>query len=752
MAVVYLTDSSSPVEDRLLERWIVQHTKEPYEAVCIPSSRRQRRHCGDRHRLEELLAEDHTFVPLRVAWLAPEHDGRRSVRFADLFRPGDPRDPGTIIQLLILRLYPDRCRIIEAESASAADLREAWERSVPDSELVDFVQRRAFLALERAERSLRGNRYKVPRFVRKEILNTKAFADGVRRIADEEHIPYEVALRRAARYLKEIAATHDPRFIDLVANGIEKLYRRGYREIIYSRSRLHELLDLGQQHPLVFLPSHKSNLDHLVLQFILWENDAPPNHTAGGINMNFFPVGPIVRRTGVFFIRRSFKDNELYKFVLQSYLDYLIENRFSLEWYLEGGRSRSGKLLPPRYGMLTYVADAYRREKADEVFMLPISITYDQIFDVESYAAEQRGLKKQQESFGWFLSSVRQFRRRFGNIHIRFGEPVALSEHIAQHQPLGRLEVKKLAFEIATRINRATPITPVALVTAALLSAEDRAFSIAELAEEIGEMCRYVTARHLPVTEPVGSKNHDELRVILDTLRDNGIVTAYDEGPETVYLIRTEERLQAAYYRNSIIHFFQNSAIAELALVGTAEVGGGLDVFWKEVAGLRDLLKFEFFFPDRERFIDEVGDELALTDTGWERAVEDGTDRIRALLRAKYPLTAHWVLRPFLDAYQIVADALTAHSPYVEVDKKRFLDECLALGRQYRLQQRISTEESISQVLFSSALALAENRGLLDIDDPDCGDARRRFATEIRAVRHRIDVIEALNATRRVGF
>ena len=108
---------------------------------------------------------------------------------------------------------------------------------------------------------------------------------------------------------------------------------------------------LGSGNPLVFLPSHRSNLDRLSLQYMLWENDFPPNHTAGGINLNFFPVGPLIRRTGVFFIRRSFKDNELYKHVLKSYLGYLVEKRFPLEWYMEGGRSRSGKLLPPRLGL-----------------------------------------------------------------------------------------------------------------------------------------------------------------------------------------------------------------------------------------------------------------------------------------------------------------------------------------------------------------------------------------------------------------
>ena len=158
---------------------------------------------------------------------------------------------------------------------------------------------------------------------------------------------------------------HSPYVIDLTAQLIHLLYTRAYGEALhYDRGDLEDIYTIAQRYPVVFLPSHKSNLDHLVLQYALHENGHPPNHTAGGINMNFFPVGPLVRRSGVFFIRRTFKDNPVYKFVLQHYIDYLIEKRFTLEWYIEGGRSRSGKLLPPRFGLLANVVDAYRRGKA----------------------------------------------------------------------------------------------------------------------------------------------------------------------------------------------------------------------------------------------------------------------------------------------------------------------------------------------------------------------------------------------------
>ena len=153
-------------------------------------------------------------------------------------------------------------------------------------------------------------------------------------------------LREAARYLREIAATHSPYVIDLAAHLIRLLYTQGYGEALhYDRAAARATSTRSaQRHPVVFLPSHKSNLDHLVLQYALHENGHPPNHTAGGINMNFFPVGPLVRRSGVFFIRRTLQgQRRSTSSCCGSYIDYLIEKRFPLEWYIEGGRSRSGQ-------------------------------------------------------------------------------------------------------------------------------------------------------------------------------------------------------------------------------------------------------------------------------------------------------------------------------------------------------------------------------------------------------------------------
>jgi len=479
--VIFLLDAASGLEERLLQAWIERQRPEAAPvagAFRIPASRRRRRPGLD-PRLEAALAtgDDPLLAPLRIAWLPAERDGRRTARVVDLLKLGDPRDPDRLRERWVLHRHPDRVRIVAGEPAPASELRERWRRACTADAgstvgLAEFVARQAALALERAERRLRGARYKVPRFVHEDILSRPAFQGGLAQLAREQGRNEARVARQAARYLREIAATHSPFVIDLTVQLWQRLYTRGYgEELHYDRGQLEGVGALAQQHPVVLLPSHKSNLDHPVLQYMLYENGFPPNHTAGGINMNFFPIGPLVRRSGVFFIRRTFKDNPVYKLVLQHYIDFLVEKRFPLEWYIEGGRSRSGKLLPPRFGLLAYVVDAYRRGRSEDVFLLPVSIAYDQISDVGDYAAEQRGAAKERESLGWFLRILRRLRRRYGQIRIRFGEPLSLAKALGPPDPEARpdadensLALQKLAFEVCVRINNATPVTAVSLV------------------------------------------------------------------------------------------------------------------------------------------------------------------------------------------------------------------------------------------------------------------------------------------------
>jgi glycerol-3-phosphate O-acyltransferase len=235
---------------------------------------------------------------------------------------------------------------------------------------------------------------------------------------------------------------------------------------------------------------------------------------------------------------------------------------------------------------------------------------------------------------------------------------------------------------------------------------------------------------------------------------ENGVVSCFDGGPEAVYAIGSQQHLTAAYYRNTVIHFFVNGAIAEVALVRAAEpdVVDAAATFWEETLALRDLLKFEFFFSDKEQFDDEIRRELSTHDAAWEHALASGADAARSLVERFKPYTAHLVIRPFLEAYRVVGDAIEALGAGDAGSEGEFLKRCLGMGKQYVLQKRIRNAESVSKVLFQSALKLARNRGLLETGSVDLASKRLAFARQIRRTIRRIDAIDALAAGRRAGL
>ncbi|MGH9122807.1 MAG: 1-acyl-sn-glycerol-3-phosphate acyltransferase, partial [Acidimicrobiales bacterium] len=407
--------------------------------------------------------------------------------------------------------------------------------------------------------------------------------------------------------------------------------------------------------------SHKSYLDPFILRGALGRAGLPCNHILGGVNVSFWPMGPVLRRSGVVFIRRSIKDDAVYKLALRSYLGHLVERRYNLEWYLEGGRSRTGKLRPPRLGVLAYLVEAFRERSPgspglsgpDDLLLVPVSIAYDHLAEVAAMAAEEHGAEKKPESFGWMLRYIRSQGQHLGKAYVNVAEPLSL-RHARTDTKLApdKIVVGKIAFEVLHRINRVTPVTPPSLVTLALLGTGDRALTAAEIRSVLDPLLDYVEIRKLPQAGAFGA-----LRPALDALVGTKVVTRFAGGAEPVYAIGEDQHLVAAYSRNRIIHFFVTRAITELVLLDLVRGPKEGDLAaraWAEALRLRDLLKYEFFFANKAEFAEELRAELAILDPDWERKAGDPT-AIATGLAGLPLLLGHRVLGSFLEAYMVVA-------------------------------------------------------------------------------------------------
>lgn len=253
-------------------------------------------------------------------------------------------------------------------------------------------------------------RYKVPRFVSEEINSSARFRAAVSKLAERLVRPAAEVGNEAAACVDEIVASQS-RLAIYIWGQFSRWLSRAYT-VEVDRTAFERLRELNRRQSLVFLPSHRSYLDPLVLRSALHQEDFPPNHVLGGINVAFWPIGPVARRSGYVFVRRSFKDDEVYKLALREYIAYLIRKRLNLEWYIEGGRSRTGKLRPPRYGLLAYLVEAFRGGGGEDAQLVPVSIVYDQLYEVRAMAAEERGAQKSAESLGSLVGYARAQGRR----------------------------------------------------------------------------------------------------------------------------------------------------------------------------------------------------------------------------------------------------------------------------------------------------------------------------------------------------
>ncbi len=558
----------------------------------------------------------------------------------------------------------------------------------------------------------------------------------------------------ALRHLQELRTGHSDFVYGWLVRAGRALLGAGYATIDYDPTQVATVRELLTRSPSVVLASHKSYLDGGALTVGFYDHGLPPLTVFGGINMAFWPLGSLWRRANMVFIRRG-GDDPVYRITLRHRLASLVAARKPLQWFIEGTRSRTGKLGPPRLGLLVYLVDAYREGRIDDLAIVPVSVTYDQLQEVREYAGEARGAAKTAESLGWLVRFVRAQRGRYGSAYVRFGKPVSLRANLGTpEQARGaspeahRLALQKLAFEVSCGINDSIPVTGTALVTLALLAARGRSLTLPQIRAAVPGYLDFARRRNLTLAASAALDSDEAVRRVLDGLVGQGVARSHASGERPVYGIAPDQHLAAAYYRNSIVHHFLAAAIAELALLHAADAPADRRraAFDAEAFELRDLLKFDFFFRERAEFLDAVRDEIARIAPDWLERLGEGPEGVRALLGRAPTLCSDMLLRSFIEAYAVVGEVATTAAGSATPDEE-LLDRCMGLGQQYLLQGRLRSPEAVSRHLYRSGLELARNRDLLSCA-PGSAERQSAFALYTRDVLRRLSVVHRIAVER----
>jgi glycerol-3-phosphate O-acyltransferase len=394
--------------------------------------------------------------------------------------------------------------------------------------------------------------------------------------AAERRITVGQAEAQARRAAWEIASNYSYPWIRAFDLGLQWLWNRLYEGI--ESHRLQTLSEASDGASVVYVPCHRSHVDYLLLSYLVWHQGLPPPHVAAGANLNLPVVGGILRRGGAFFLRRSFRGDPLYGAVFAEYLHAMIVRGFPIEYFVEGGRSRSGRTLPPKAGLLAMTVESWLRAPQRPLRFVPVYVGYERLIEGESHVAELSGQPKQKESLLGLLRSLRRLHERFGRVHVNAGEPIDLGSFLAARglrPPVAdaaalRAAIGALALEIVARINDAAVVAPVNLVSAAMLGTPRHAMDAGELVVQVGLLrdlaerlphAARTTLTALPAAEVIAQAERTGLaRRIAHPLGD-------------LLQVPDAQVPLLAYFRNNVLHVWALPALLAALLVGHPGIG-----------------------------------------------------------------------------------------------------------------------------------------------------------------------------------
>lgn len=491
-----------------------------------------------------------------------------------------------------------------------------------------------------------------------QLLDARWYDERLRALADELGRDPDSVRAEAAGYLREMAASLDERAVQ-AWRGFSRWLMRAY-DVLVDEDQITQLRKLDRKATLAFAFSHRSYLDGMLLPEAILANrlagadlrrGEPELLSDGRLGQTY--RGYLHSASDERYSRLPLRITCLRRAAgAKPCQPHLVDRR---------GRTRTGKLRPPVFGILRYITDAVDEIDGPEVYLVPTSIVYDQLHEVEAMTTEAYGAVKRPEDLRFLVRLARQQGERLGRAYLDFGEPLPLRKRLqemrADKSGTGS-EIERIALDVEHRINRATPVTPTAVVSLALLGA-DRSLSISEVLATVRPLASYIAARNWAVAGAADLTNRSTIRWTLHQMVASGVVSVYDAGTEAVWGIGEDQHLVAAFYRNTAIHILVDRAVAELALLAAAETTTNGSVspatVRDEALSLRDLLKFEFLFSGRAQFEKDLANEVLLIGSVVDTSKPAAAADVWRLLESADVLLAHLVLRPFLDAYHIVA-------------------------------------------------------------------------------------------------
>ena len=662
-------------------------------------------------RLQESEERPIFVVPQIIVWeRRPEYTQRNLVDL--LF--GERDHPGRLRKLLHFLIYH---RGAVVRMGEPVDLR-AFADALPGQPLTKRAKKLRLLLrgyLYREKRLIKGPTVKPRAWLLDRIRHSPRVEKAIERVAQRDRRSVGSLERRVDKMLDQTAADFSFNWILFARILFDFVLNRIYAGVEFRSNDAERIRRAGRRGTLVFVPCHRSHLDYILISWCVFHQQLQPPHVAAGANLSFWPLGPVLRRWGAFFLRRSFRDDALYHAVFSTYVRELVREGVPQEFFIEGTRSRTGGLLPPKVGLLSMYLAAAADGVAPDVMFVPISLSYEKVVEETEYHKELTGGEKQKEDLRGLAATSQVLSRRYGRVYVRVGEPLSARGMLDQAPaPMPKLDaeerkafLKRSGEQILWEIHRVTPVTPSAVAAVILLCHDRRGMQVREFARRSRFLMRFLADRGAVFSNSLTSEPADALDEALRRFADNKLVQMFaeDDGDDIIAIV-PERRMTLDYYKNNISNHLAGAAMAAVAGGPSGRPRGEVA---ERFGRLADLLAIDIRFdPDADPDASFDAAIAELTAAG-VLADEDGkvvvaSERRAALFRA--------LLTNVLESYLIAVRGVGVLASEALTEKK-LLDQLLKEGRKRYMIEDVTRFEAISKAVLRNAVRRYRELGVL---------------------------------------
>jgi len=646
---------------------------------------------------------------------------------------------GPIRRLITFIRYAHRVIVMAGEPIDFN--RYLDEHNLTTERLSSEIRSDLLDSIDREKLAIVGPPLKSTKDIIDAVLNDESITKMLEKIAGGDKKAFAALSKKARRRLQEIAAGYDEIYISIMDFFFSWLWNNIYDGIVVDKEGLARIREIAKKMPFIIIPCHRSHIDYLLFSYVLYKNNLPLPFIAAGANMMFWPMGPIFRRCGAFFLRRSFQGDELYRTLFSSYLQKLIEEGVPLEFFIEGGRSRTGKMIMPKYGLLSMVIQAFHNGVADNLALIPVYLGYDRIVEESSYLHELGGGDKKTENAADIIKSSSILKKRFGHVYVNIGKAITLKEYLATLPvPFAELPnddrralYRKIGYEIALNIANVSVVTPFSMIAAALLSHDHYGISHEDLLECLESFQNYLEFRNTQFAETLAHESNtikNTIKKFEESKYISKISTDEEEEEEieVVYSLEDDKRLAIEYYKNNILHFFLPISFFALSTLHQGNDEVSLREVHRDYSYLKRLFRHEFIFDDNVEDITEIEEIVAYLKMRGKISVNDTEQDTKIVVRGmgRKRLERFAALtKNYIESYWVVVRSLH-YLKKRALPAKEFLKKTMVLGNMLHKKGEIRRAEALSHVNYLNALRYLRERGIiLEEHRKEKGDSKR---------------------------